>query len=94
MNAYQELANAIVEQAVKDYRKALVGQHKAQGGPERVVKKFDRKIKELEAWFRGPDYRMFTSIDGEWLMQTVKAEVIEFNYDLKALIESHKPQQE
>ena len=90
MNAYQELANAIVEQAVKDYRKALVRQYEGRNGSEATVKKLNEKVKELEAWFQGPDYCMFTSIDGTWLMRAVKAEVVKFNYDLKALEESHK----
>ena len=64
MNGYKELANAIILQAAKDYRKAL--KYDARG-----------RKREIERFFRSEYFSTLTSIAGEMLIQKLKAEVKE-----------------
>ncbi|HRV33042.1 MAG TPA: hypothetical protein P5281_01745 [Anaerovoracaceae bacterium] len=66
---YENLANAIVLQAVKDYRDAL----------KRLKKKPQNKAAmadamECERFFRSPWYRELTSVDGEYLIEKLREE--------------------
>lgn len=69
-NAYENLANAIILQAVKDYRGIL-----------RKIKKhpFDRLVlsekRRLERFFRSQWFGMLTNIDPELLMLKLNQEV-------------------
>ena len=47
MTPYQELANAIIEQAAKDYRTALAYHLKHPGNP-----KYQQNVCEIERFFR------------------------------------------
>ena len=62
MNGYQELANAIILLAVKDYRKAL---------------KFDERgvKRECVRFFRSEWFKSLTKLDGELLITKLKSEV-------------------
>lgn len=64
MDGYKELANAIILQAVKDYRKAL---------------KYDERgrKREIEKFFGSEYFRILTDVDGEMLIQKLRAEVKE-----------------
>ena len=84
MGGYELLASAVVIQAVKDYRIALVDQHEQ---PLSNVCK--SRVRELERFFKGEDIMIYTKLDGERLMERVRDEVIRFDYDLKALYKSH-----
>ena len=70
MNPYAELANAIVLSAVKDYRKSL-----------KRLKKFPwddtarRMKKECERFFLSGWFATLTSVDGDVLIEKLKAEV-------------------
>lgn len=70
MNPTENLANAIVLQAVKDYRKA-----------QRRLKKNQRDAdskatcRECERFFRSQWFQTLTSIDGEVLLAKLKEEV-------------------
>ena len=64
---FQNLANAIVLQAVADYRNAL-------DGIGYDYKPADRVIVELEKFFRSSRYRMLTKVKGEYLIEKLKAE--------------------
>jgi hypothetical protein len=70
MDPYEELANAIVLQAVKDYREALkmLVQHsynkKARGVRE-----------DVERFFRSEWFSTLTEIDPEMLIEKLNAEV-------------------
>lgn len=64
MNGYKELANAIILQAAKDYRKAL--KYDARG-----------RKREIERFFRSEYFSTLTNISGEMLIQKLKAEVKE-----------------
>ena len=70
MDFYKELANAIVIQAAKDYRKAL-----------KTLKRYPRYepakavVAEVEEFFRSDWYRMLTSVDAEMLMRKIRREI-------------------
>lgn len=64
MNGYRELANAIILQAVKDYRKAL--KHDERG-----------RKREIERFFRSEYFTVLTNISGEMLIRKLRAEVKE-----------------
>ena len=64
MEGYKELANAIILQASKDYRKAL---------------KYDERGRkpEIDKFFRSEWFAILTNISGEMLIQKLRAEVKE-----------------
>lgn len=64
MDGYKELANAIILQAVKDYRKAL--KHDERGCK-----------REIERFFRSEYFTVLTNISGEMLIRKLRAEVKE-----------------
>ena len=70
MDFYTELANAIVIQAVKDYRKAL-----------KTLKRYPRYepakavVAEVEEFFRSEWYRTLTSVDADMLMTKIRREI-------------------
>lgn len=70
MDPFEKLANAIVLQAVEDYRTALSALKNAPS---------DGRIRyeaaKLERFFRSPWYRTLTSVDAEWLIGQLKQEV-------------------
>ena len=63
----EELANAIVLQAVTDYRKALRGKTRYA-----MVNK--KRIKECEEFFRSEWYSILTKYDGECLIKRLQEE--------------------
>lgn len=70
MNPYQTLANAIVELAVKDYKKALKYHFKHPQNKE-----YTCEVVSLEKFFRSGWYGMLTDLDAEYLMNGVRAMV-------------------
>lgn len=80
---YQLLANAIVKQAARDYERALVMDHINSTNETRGA------IKELERYFTGNLIKLHTKLDGKLIMDMVKADVKEYNYDLVALRRAH-----
>lgn len=69
---YENLANAIVLQAVKDYRAALKLLHR---NPKSSKAQADAK--EAERFFRSQWYSALTSVDGELLIRRLREEVAE-----------------
>lgn len=67
---YENLANAIVLQAVNDYRKALKC---LKMNPRSRSAKEDRE--NLERFFRSGWYQALTSIDGRMLIEKLNEEV-------------------
>jgi len=67
MDAYEGLANAIILQAVKDYRKAIktLKRH-PRYEPAKAVKA------EVEGFFRSEWYRTLTAVDGEMLIRKLQ----------------------
>lgn len=66
------LANAIVMQACKDYRKT----YRLHIRTYRVGDKSDDNLAELEKFFRSDWYRALTDLDGEYLMKRIREEVL------------------
>lgn len=69
MRCYQNLANAIITQAAKDYRYAL--KHLKPGdelSPEKLI------IDECEQFFRSDYFRILTKLDGERLISMIREE--------------------
>lgn len=67
---YQNLANAIVLTAVKDYRDAL---KRLKKKPNNTIAAAERD--EIEAFFRSKWYSILTDIDPEYLIDRLNKEV-------------------
>ena len=69
-DAYTKLANAIIEQAVKDYRVALrtLKKKKDNEAAERVKR-------DVERFFQSRWFEVLTSIDPKILIQKLEAEI-------------------
>lgn len=70
MTGYQALANAIVEQAVKDYRKALCRLKQRPGCTIAMV-----TVREVESFFHSAWYAQLTEIDPDYLIDRLRKEV-------------------
>ena len=70
---YEEIANAIVIQACNDYKNAY-RRHLRRSG---IVDKPDYELVALENFFRSDWYKILTTVDGEYLMERLRKEVIE-----------------
>ena len=68
---YANIANAVILQAVNDYRKALKRLKINNRNKEALSNKRD-----CERFFRSNWYRTLTSVDGEMLIIKLKAEVM------------------
>ena len=68
IEAYQPLTDAIVLQAVTDYRNALVGI-----GYER--KSAEQVMSECERFFRSEYFSLLTKVSGEYLIEKLRQEV-------------------
>ena len=68
---YEILANAIVEQAAKDYRWARTVLRKAAENVEAMAMRSD-----TERFFRSAWFGQLTSIDGEWLLEKLEEEFV------------------
>ena len=69
-NPYENLANSIVLLAVKDYRDAL---KKLKKWPRNEAAQIMKA--EVERFSRSAWYRELTSVDGEYLISKLQAEV-------------------
>ena len=69
MSLYQAIANAVVEQAAKDYRQALKAV--SLNSRNREAKAI---VSECEAFFRSDWYGVLTGLDGEMLMAKIREE--------------------
>lgn len=70
MTPYENVANAVVLQAVKDYREAMI---KLSHGKKNVVA--EQTKSECEKFFRSPYFNVFTSLDGKALLLKLESEV-------------------
>lgn len=73
MDGYQLLANAIIEQAVKDYRydRDIL---KTRSEKTTAYKNAAYDIKRIERFFRSDWFKELTDIDGEWLLDKLREE--------------------
>ena len=69
---YESLANAIVLQAVADYRAAL---KKIKRNPKN--KEAVSEALQIEKFFRSQWYQVLTSVDGEYLIRKLQKEASE-----------------
>ena len=67
---WEELANAIVLQVVKDYRIARWRVRRFAG-----AKKSQATIRECECFFRSGWFRLLTDLNGEELLKELRSEV-------------------
>lgn len=70
MNPYENLANAIIIQAAKDYRTA---QRKLKRNPRNHLTQAEAD--SIERFFRSDWYKCLTNVDGEMLIRKLKEEV-------------------
>ncbi|MBE5874495.1 MAG: hypothetical protein E7287_08825 [Lachnospiraceae bacterium] len=71
-NPYEKLANAIVLQAVSDYRAALKKVKKNPKNRDAID-----GVLQIEKFFRSEWYQVLTSVDGEYLIDRFGKEVSE-----------------
>ena len=71
-NPYEKLANAIVLQAVSDYRAVLKKVKKNPKNRDAI----DEAL-QIEKFFRSEWYQVLTSVDGEYLIDRLRKEVSE-----------------
>ena len=69
---YLDLANAIIVQAVNDYRRALV---KRALNPESRSAEYE--VKSIEQFFYSEYYMMLTALDPRYLISRIREEVEE-----------------
>ena len=67
MDPYQALANAIIEQAVKDYRKALKIDYLH---PQK--QQYRQEVEDLERFFTSQWFELLTNLDGRSIMTRVR----------------------
>jgi len=70
MEPYEILANAIVVQAVKDYRIALLHLQKKPDNRD-----YQREVTSLKRFFRSGWYSKLTNLNGEYLIRRINEEV-------------------
>ena len=75
IDPYKELANAIILQAVEDYRK-----WEKEYSYSRDDQKLRKSLVELNEFFCSEWFELLTDLDGEQLLARVKAELEEQNY--------------
>lgn len=69
MNEFQALANAIIEQAAKDYRAA---RKKLRKNPYHLASM--RTIVEVEVFFRSDWFRVLTTVKGDLILKQLEEE--------------------
>lgn len=70
MDPYEKLANAIILQAVKDYRAA---KRKLKRNPRNHLAQSE--VDSIERFFRSDWYSCLTEVDGEMLIKKLQEEV-------------------
>lgn len=76
MEPYESLANAIIVQAVKDYREAL---QRLNRHPEK--NDYKAEVNSLERFFCSGWYQMLTDLDGTILMRKIREKLEVPAYD-------------
>lgn len=76
---YASLANAIVEQAVNDYRSAARVLAQTANDPDSISNSLRRYhalrgVKEIEEFFTSQWFGTLTAIDGKWLLHKMQRE--------------------
>ena len=69
MDGYEELANAIIVKAAKDYRTAIRKQRKRPDDRKALM-----DARALERFFHSRWYRTLTDVDGDFLINQIRKE--------------------
>lgn len=69
LSPYEALGNAVVLQAVKDYRDAV---HKLSRGKKNTIAESTKQ--ECERFFQSPYFNVFTQLDGKALLSQLEKE--------------------
>lgn len=69
-DSYERLANAIILQAVSDYRRDL---KKLKKNPQN--RGVLNEVLQIEKFFRSPWYQVLTTVDGEFLIEKLRKEI-------------------
>ena len=75
IDPYKDLANAIILQAVEDYRKWA-----KEYSDSRDDRKLRKNLVELKEFFRSEWFSILTNLDGEQLLARLKSELEEQSY--------------
>ncbi len=75
IDPYKELANAVILQAIEDYRQWT---KEYSGGHD--DRKLRKKLVELKEFFRSEWFSLLTELDGEQLLARLKSELEEQSY--------------
>ena len=67
MESYKALANAIIELAVKDYKKALIQHYRFPDSEDYKI-----EVANLERFFKSGWYELLTDLDAQYLMASVR----------------------
>lgn len=70
LSPYEALGNAVVLQAVKDYRDAV---QKLSRGKKNTIAESTKQ--ECERFFKSPYFNVFTQLDGKALLSQLEKEV-------------------
>lgn len=70
ISPWQKLANAIVEQAVKDYR---IAQARVKANPQNADHA-KAEVRKLERFFRSDWFEVLTDVDGRLVLSRLKKE--------------------
>ena len=70
-DTYENLANAIIIQAAKDYRAASKALKKPSGGMAAL-----KTVRECERFFRSDWFRSLTSVDGRAVLEQLRKEAL------------------
>ena len=88
---YVMLANAIIIQAAKDYQYALCYFRLYESKSNKAKKKkYSKIISECEEFFNSDDILLYTKISGNTLIELLKKDVIECDYDINKLSKNKK----
>ena len=75
IRGYEDLANAIIVKAVRDYQHALIELH---FNPESTGAK--HTVKETERFFRSQWFATLTKADPDYIMKAAKQQIVDRNY--------------
>ena len=70
---YGELANAIIIQAVDDYKTALKDYKKAKSDKDRDNIKY--RLRPIESFFKSDWYSLLTNVDGEMIIKRIREQI-------------------
>lgn len=80
MDGYDKLGIAVVKLAAKDYQQALI-----------KLKLCTDEVEKLKRFFYGDSINNFTTLDRKELAKKLEQEVVDYNYNYRAILKSRYP---